>query len=244
MPGKAGQSLFMRIACVLAALAVLISMPAKSLDLPEEGRSLIRLQSRVFDLGTDARRIRRDPHFIPITEVGWIWTLTNSDPELHATVIHIRSFANSLGEPIWMPDVDREQYAPAEDLADAWALKDFDVRWRHKIAPSTRGDVMLFPKSAHAGYFVSCAYDRADPVPTFCAVNALYPPDPNLRIKVRIYQITDPLNDFRAIADRALNLVYCLDVTRALEAGEWTPLRPETSQSLTQLLGTCKNLQS
>lgn len=234
----------MRLVTVLAAILLTVVVTAFAQGAPDERSSLIQLGSRVFDLGTDVRRIQREPHFIPVTDVDWISALADSDPYLHATVIHIRTLAHLLGTPIWPPEEDRVQYAPARDLADAWALKDFDVHWRHKVAPSTRGDIMLFPKSSKIEYYVGCAYDRADPIPTFCAVNALYPPDPNLRIKVRIYQITDPLNDFRAIVERTLNLIYCLDVTKELEAGKWRPMEIGASQDMAEFLSTCKNISS
>jgi hypothetical protein len=72
----------------------------------------------------------------------------------------------------------------------------------------------------------------------------LYPPDHGLRILVRVYGVTNPLNDFRAIIERARDLVYCLDVTKALEAGAWEPLQPGAPQSLTEFLGTCRKLAS
>jgi hypothetical protein len=231
------------LVAVLAAIILPIAAAAFAQEVPKERNSLIQLGSRVFDLGTDVRRMRRDPNFIPITDVGWINAMTGSDPHLQFTVIHIKSFAHLPGK-LWLPDRNLERFAFAEDLSDACALQDYDVRWRQKVAPSTRGSIVLIPKSPGAGYYVSCAYERKDPVPAFCAANALYPPDPNLRITIRIYQITDPLNDFRVIVERALNLVYCLDVTRALEAGAWQPLEVGKPQSLTEFLGTCKNLTS
>jgi hypothetical protein len=232
------------LVAVVATIFLTIASSAFTQEVPAERNSLIRLGSRVFDLGTDVRRMRRDPHFIPVTDVRWINALTDSDPHLRYTVIHIPSIAGSLGTPIWLPDTDREQYAPAKDLAEAWALSGYDVRWRHKVAPATRGSIVLFPKSPGAGHYISCEYDRADQVPTYCAANVLYPPSPDLRIRVRIYQITDPLNDFEAITKRALDLVHCLDVTRAVEAGTWEPLQVGQWRSLTEFLSTCRNVSS
>ena len=229
---------------VLAVILLPIAVTALAQEAPGDRNALIRLESRVFDLGTDVRRMRRDPHFIPVTDVDWINTLLDADPYLRYTVIHINSFADSLGTPVWPPDEDREQYAPAKELARAWGLEDYDVHWQRRVAPSNRGDIILFPKAPNAVHYVSCAYDRADPVPTFCAALALYPPNPDLRIKVRIYKITEPINDFATIVERARSLVYCLDVTRALDAGTWQPLEGDKFRTLREFLSACKSILS
>lgn len=223
----------MRLAAVLAAVALSLDATAVAEGLPEGHHSTIQLQSRVFDLGTEARRIRRDADFIPISRVNWIRDLADSGPCLHPTVIHIRTRAHLPGRWVWPPDEDRGRYAPAPDLADAWALEDFEARWHRAVAPMTRGDMVLFPKFSAIEYYVSCGYDRKGRVPTFCAAHALYPPDPSLRILVRIYRITDPLN-----------LIYCLDVTEAVRTGAWRPSRTGKPADLAGYAATCKEVHS
>jgi hypothetical protein len=241
--GAAGAALSLLIAA-LAANLLMPAVPAAAQGAAGDRSSLIQLGSRVFDFGTDVRHMRRAPHFIPVTDVAWINALVDGDPYLRPTVIHVNISKGSFTNWRWPPNVERQQYAPAEDLANSWGLDDYDVRWRQKVAPSNRGDIYLFPNWPDAGFFVSCGYDRKDPVPTYCAVRMLYPPDHGLRILVRVYGVTNPLNDFRAIIERARDLVYCLDVTKALEAGAREPLQPGAPQSLTEFLGTCRKLAS
>lgn len=231
----------------LLALALPMAATAAAQEVPGDRDSLSQRGTRTFDLGADVRKIREyaEPEgFIPVNRVTWIYDLTNDDPLLDATVIHIKSFEHPPGSPAWSRDLSRDQFAPAEDLAAACGLQGYDVRWWHEVAPTNRGDIILFPKRPGTGFFVHCVYDRTDPIPTDCQVSALYPTDPQLRIMVRMYRVTDPLNDFTAIAERALSLVFCLDVTDGLASGAWRPIEPDGIETLSEFLGTCKDVQS
>lgn len=237
------------MAAVLAATLLSGAAPAAAQEAPGDRDQLIQLDARTFDLGADVRWLRDyadESAFIPITEVRWIGDMTDADPILGPTVIHIKkAVMHPLAEPVWLPSEDRAQFAPADDLAEAWALEGYDVRWRRSTPPTNRGSILLFPEPPDAGFFVRCAYDRAYPGPTFCAIPALYPPDTGLRLYVRVYRrATDPLEDFRAIAERALSLVHCLDVTEELAAGTWQPLEVNEVQSLSDFLATCKDISS
>ena len=233
---------------LLTVAAIAISIAHSGLAAAQQGQSeshsQIQLASRTFEFGVDVRQMRRDPHFIPITRVPWIAKLVSSDSDLFGTVIHIESYSHLHTMPTWTPNESREKFASARELAKAWALEGFDVRWRTKTAPSTRGDLYLFPEMPATPYYVICAYDRIDRIPRFCSAHALYPPDPGLRINIRIYRVTDPLNDFEVIVEQALNLVYCLDVTREIDGDTERATKPSPSVDLSTFLRDCKSLIS
>lgn len=188
-----------------------------------EGTSLVTLRSRIFDLKVDATRIPRDDHFIPLTRVRWIERLLKNDDNLYPTVIHIDSTQRGSGRYVWRPDVAEERYTHTEGLPAILLIDGYDVRWQSSSLPTKRGTVLLVPKGERDDFYASCAYDKSEQLASFCSVTVSYPPDKDLRIRVRIYKITNPINDFRAIAHKARALVYCLDVTEQIRAGNWAP---------------------
>ena len=51
---------------------------------------LMRMNTRVFDLGVDPESLRRTPRFIPLNRADWLGQLIAEDPLLQGEVVHIR----------------------------------------------------------------------------------------------------------------------------------------------------------
>ncbi|MEM8788098.1 MAG: hypothetical protein AAGE76_07535, partial [Pseudomonadota bacterium] len=213
-------------------------------DVPPENTSLIELRSRVFDVRTNASEIRRDDHFIPLTDVKWFNNAKEYDPHLHPTVIHIESRPGGVGRYIWFPDEASDRHPHTEGIADFFFLEGYEVRWLSGGPPGVNGVILLFPKDSPEDFYVSCVYVKSEGVPKFCGMRVSYPPDPDLRIKVRIYQVTSPLNDFRTMARKVRTMVYCLDVTEAVKAGTWTQGPHIDPDGPLPDLFNCRDLQS
>lgn len=186
-----------------------------------EQNSLIQLRSRTFDLHTDVERIVRRDHFIPLTDVQWIDDWRRQHPELRATVIHLDTTQSGEGRYVWQPDYADERYLHREGFSDELYLEGYETMWRSDRVPENRGSILLIPKDAPDDYYVGCSYDRSDDVPRFCSITVSYPPDRDIRIRIRMYRVTNPLNDFGAVAYKVRALVYCLDVTDAIESEQW-----------------------
>ncbi len=171
--------------------------------------------------------------------------MTWSDPLLSNTVIHIKDHTRlySGGQPVWAPD-NISRFHPDPTLPPIFDLDGYEVGWTGAHEAPIRGDILMFPKNDSQSFYVNCAYDRADPAPTFCAVNFRYGPDRNLIIKTRIYHVTSPLNDFAEIAAQVEALVRCLDVTEDVRTGEMSPVTPYLLQKDIAAGGRCRIMPS
>ena len=232
---------------IILIFAVLVFIAGARGEVQEDASdTLISLGTRVFDLRerSPILNLQVENEFVSLTDVGWIKDMTWSDPLLARTVIHIKDRSHGLGVPGWLPD-DRSRFHPDASLPPIFDLDGYEVGWAgifYEFRP--RGDILIFPKLDSQSFYVNCAYDRADPAPTFCAVNFRYGPDRNLFIKTRIYQVTSPLNDFDEIVARLDALVTCLDVTEAVRAGENNPSAASVLQKDIAAGGRCRILPS
>lgn len=221
---------FLQVSCRGAKLAIVLNALIVAGALAQgHGKTEIQMQSRVFDLGVDPSTLRRDDTFIPIDRAPWIDAIMEADPYLHSTVIHIEdrviihSFPGkepSTGLFIWAIDHPRfkDNWPDNSDVPDHMVLDGYIAG---PVTPFTnRGTIKYFPDDDPYDFSVSCSYDHNDGWPNFCGMIVSYPPDPLLRTKVRVYGVTRPLNDFRAIAEHARALVYCLDVTDDVDRSE------------------------
>lgn len=209
--------------------------------------TLINLGTRIFDLRERSPRLDSqigDEVFV-LTEIDWIKTLIWSDPLMAKTAILIKDKTRMLSgnEPPWAPD-DRSRFHPDPTLPPIFDLDFYEVGWLGVNDAPVRGDLLIFPKHDPKRFDVLCAYDRADPGPTFCSVGFLYGPDRNLLVTTRIFQMTLPLRDFSEIAARVEALVRCLDVTEAVRAGEASLATPYLQQKDISAGGRCRVLTS
>ena len=234
------------IFALCAVFVFLADARAESQTNPSD--TLISLGTRVFDLRerSPILDLQVENEFVSLTDVDWIMDMTWSDQLLINTVIHIKDHTRlySVGQPVWAPD-NKSRFHPDPTLPPIFDLDGYAVGWAGIFYESRpRGDILMFPKHDSQSFYVNCAYDRADPGPTFCAVNFRYGPDRNLIIKTRVYHVTSPLNDFAEIAARVEALVRCLDVTEAVQAGESSLTTPFIVQKDITAGGRCRIIPS
>lgn len=189
-------------------LVIVLAFPANAQELPV-GATLIQMNTRIFDLRTDVRNLRRSEDFIPLTEIKWLLEITNRDPYLEPTVVHIQVRPEPIR--IFWPSVKQDdEYPLTENIPEIFIIDGFQTRSTH---PSNRM-LLLLPIDDPYDFYVKCNGGDIEKQP-FCSVNASYPPDPNIRLKARIYYSKPPYN-FREIAHRMREIAYCLDVTDRL----------------------------
>ena len=213
---------------IIILCAVLVSISgARAESQTNPSDTLISLGTRVFDLREQSPFLDSQigTEVFVLTEIDWIKTLIWSDPLMAKTAILIKDKTRMLSgnEPPWEPD-DRSRFHPDPTLPPIFDLDFYEVGWLGVNDAPVRGDLLIFPKQDPQRFYTRCAYDRADPGPTFCSVGFLYGPDRNLLVTARIFQMTLPLRDFSEIAARVEALVRCLDVTEAVRAGEVSPI--------------------
>jgi hypothetical protein len=210
--------------------------------------TLINLGTRIFDLREHSRIIdlQVSNEFVSLSDVTWIEALSEADPYLAGTVIHIkdqtRLFAG--GDPTWAPD-NRSRFHPDPTLPPLFDLEGYEVGWEgifYEARP--RGDILIFLQNDPQRFYARCGYDRATPKPIFCGVSFRYGPDRNLLVTTRVYRVSSPLNDFAEIAARVEALVRCLDVTEAVRAGEMSPATPYLVQKDIAAGGRCRIMPS
>lgn len=187
----------------------------------EPANSLIYLSERVLDMRYDVSKIRRDDRFIPITRVDWIDEIAEADAHLHPKVIHIEDRRTQIGIRSKAADRLETKYKEAEGIPERYLLDGYLVRWMQSSASKKSGDIIYFPQEDPHSFNVACGYISSEEWPLMCLMIVSYPPDPLLRIAVRLYNIERPFNDFRAIAHKARELVRRLDVTEEVENGTW-----------------------
>lgn len=190
----------------------MVALPASSQDVPPDA-SLITLGSRTFNFRADVRNMRRDDHFIPIQEVDWIANLMRGEPVFDRVVVHIREHAFARLD-IW-PSLDSvgtlpSEYPLTDNIPELFIVDGFQTRSSH---PSN-GDLVLIPIDEPKKFFVNCMPDLLAEKAN-CFLIAPYAPDPNLYLLARMYYPTPPFN-FHEVANRMLEMAYCLDITNTL----------------------------
>lgn len=227
---------------VFASIACLTGLVAAAPGWAETADGTFQLASRTFDVGEITGIIPRqlEDGFVSLTEVDWIREMLWSDPVMNATEIHLtdRRF-RAIGEPGWLPDMT-DRFHPDDTLPPLFDLEGYDVGWHGAANAPVRGQVMIYPAGHPERFFVLCAYDREDPKPTFCGLSFRYAPDPDIFVRVRIYAVTSPLNDFAEITARAEALARCLDVTEAVETDPVDATAPDLSIPDLLLGGRCR----
>lgn len=196
--------------------AILTVNPLLAGSVPD-GASLIQLNTRIFDLRSDVRNLRRDDDFIPLTEIKWLRMLTDADEYLEPTVVHIKERPQPVLRHWYSLEPDL-MYPLTENIPDMFVLDGYQTRSAH---PSNRM-LLLVPRENPNDFFVTC-YGGNIEARRFCAVHATYPPDPNINLLARVYHPEPPFH-FREIAHRIREIAYCLDVTEAINAGTYKPV--------------------
>ncbi|MCW3780716.1 hypothetical protein [Defluviimonas salinarum] len=233
------------ISLLCAALVSLAAARADTIRNRTDG--LVTLGTRTFDLRkrTPIQDLQVENEFVSLSDVDWIWDLTQADPHLQNTVIHIKdqTALHAGVEPTWAPDA-ASRFHPDPTLPPLFDLDGYKVGWQGLHEAPARGDVLIFPEFDSKRFYARCGFDRAEPKPIFCAVSFRYIPDRNLLVTTRIYQVTAPLNNFAEIAARVEALVRCLDVTEALRAGEKIPAIPDLVPADLAAGGRCRAMPS
>lgn len=201
----------------LASL-ICIVVPAERLHADElpENTSLIKLKSRVFDMRSDVSRIRRNDRFIPINRVPWIQDFLWDDADLSPTVVHVQT-APSGADYVWHPSKPDLMEA-GRSVPEVMKIPGYDVHLystHYILVPISAGD-----------YYAICGTTEDHLMISSCNVISAYPPDNDIRLRIRVYRRPDqPMNDLAAIARKAAYFVRCvLDVTEEVERGTWAQL--------------------
>ncbi len=71
--------------CIAACAAASLSCVAPAFA-ETDASTLVRMHSRVFDLGTDVSKMRRDDDFVPMNEIPWLEPILDDDLALRGTV--------------------------------------------------------------------------------------------------------------------------------------------------------------
>jgi hypothetical protein len=179
--------------------------------------SLIRMNTRIFDLRADVSKLRRDDDFIPLTEIKWLTKLIENDEYLKLTVVHIKERPQPVLRHWYSLEPDL-MYPLTKNIPDMFVLDGYQTRSAH---PSNRM-LLLVPRENPNDFFVTCSGGNIE-ARRFCAVHATYPPDPNINLLARVYHPEPPFH-FREIAHRIREIAYCLDVTEAINAGTYKPV--------------------
>ena len=222
----------------LAALALLLA-PAvaaqERVSFVPDHPTLLRIESRILDLGVDVTTLSRGETFIPLTRIRWIGEGFRRDEELRTVVLHVESLVTRNGKgrlatPEETLEHDLKRYPPAPA---GLSLEGYIARG------AGGGTVRLFPEG-EVDFLAFCSADRAETSSSGCTLTAMYSPDPDLRLKIRKYKQSIPFTDFRPLVERMREIVRCLDVTEAFRAGTWRP----GATNFDARMAACRNLTS
>jgi len=227
------------------ALATVPLGPAAAQDPPE----LVRLGSRLFDLGIPDTRLRgnaedtgEERRFIPVSDARWLRDRMAADPTFRGVVFHIELASREtdhLFDPGWWTQF--YDY-PSPGIEDRFRIDGYVIYGTQAQRPFR---FMYFPIDPPRDHAINCTRRNRIPGPGWtdqvgtCGVNASYPPDRRIYLKARVYR-PEPFEEtrtrFARIAERMREIAYCLDVTDEVAAGTWVPM-PETGP--TGDLGDC-----
>jgi len=257
--GSRKGSIMRRVLWIVAALflapviAILIILPVVFVfaflseispkpELPET--SLITLQSRTFDIRSDARGVQREDLTIPLHDVPWIEMMMDRDHDLGTSIIWVESNVRERGRFAWTPDNAKERWPHTEGIPQALRIDGYDVRWASSTLPTSgRGSISFIPVGASESFYASCSYDKERGGATLCGVIVAYSNDSDIRIGVRVFNPTDPINDFRRIAEKAHALLECIDITSQIQAETWTPMPYIVPSGPLPSIPECKGIQ-
>lgn len=190
---------------------VQLTLEATANDSSETG--IIRMNTRLFDLGVDLDSLRRDPDFIPLNRADWLGQIIANDPLLQGEVIHIRVLPQPVTQ-LWSLPGPGLSFKYSENIPEELIFEGFETR---SEAPDSSRFFYFLPKGNNPSFSATCWLDTPTRKHvTFCSLYATYPPDPNIFILARIYnpeRYEDLPSSFRAIANRIREIAYCLDVT-------------------------------
>lgn len=199
--------------CLTAALAALLigTSVAAAQTVQDSGTS--RIQDREFLLGVPDDALRREPYFLPIDRVPWLWDLTQSDPLLSSVVVHVVARPPNHVD-LWTVDFVRSHSGPNRETFPGYKFSGQQSWSRSGSRPK---DYFLLPAEEPYDFMARCA--RSDVFPdelSFCGVSIKYQPDNSLFIRARVYSpeyYADHGLAFAAMSQRLNAIVACLDVT-------------------------------
>lgn len=188
---------------------------AQAGDIPD-GASLVQLNTHIFDLRSDVRKLRRNGDFIPLNTIEWLRKLIEEDEYLGLAVVHIQTRPQPVLEHWYSLEPDR-RYPLTDNIPGMFVLDGYQTR---SSDPSNR-TLLLVPRDDPNDFHVRCGGGKIEK-DRFCAVHATYPPDPNISLLARVYHAKPPFH-FREIVHRIREIAHCLDVTEAVNNGTYRP---------------------
>lgn len=211
--------------------------------------SLVRLGSRLFDLGIPDTRLRghsefpgEERRFIPVSDARWLRDRMAADPTFRGVVFHIQlayQDTDFLFDPDWWT---RSYEHPSPGIEDRFRIDGYVIYGSQAQRPFAFRYFPIDPSRDHA---IDCTRRNKIPGPGWtdqagsCGVTATYPPDRRIYLMARVYG-TEPFEEtrtrFARIAERMREIAYFLDVTDEVAAGTWVPM-PEAGP--TGDLGDC-----
>lgn len=200
-----------------------LSIPASAQDIPvmvheiPTDASLIQLNTRIFDLRDDVRKLRRGENVITLTRSEWLLEVLKSDPylsqdenpHLNFTIVEFQAMSQPI-RTYWPPIEPDNEYPLTENIPEIFIVDGLQTRSAH---PSNRRLLLLPIENSH-DFYVRCEGGNIEKQ-AYCSLSASYPPDPNIRLNAIIVVAKPPYN-FRKIAHRIREVAYCLDVTDRL----------------------------
>lgn len=212
-------------AMIVFLMVVASAIGVQAQSIPEH---LVTLNTRTFDLGTDASKLRRDPNFVPMNEIDWLGPILDADPLLGHVVFHLEMADPSMVSASFLWEWERGPDLPgngwhyfykySQNIPERFRIPGYEARANTEDG---LGSVMMIPADPDKDYAVMCDPNRKSGRLDFCSIRASYPPDPLIYLKARLYHPQDwdktrgELDDMVA---RMREIAACLDVTgRELE---------------------------
>lgn len=175
----------------------------------------VELSSRTFWLGQRPSTMNGYPPFFALQRIPWLLKFLDADPVLRNTVIHVELTLNPVSDTL---REDRRGYVPlgGDKLDPRYDLPGYRIVGGPVDRAWHPTSLRYLPQWSGAGFDVTCGVDNERGALRFCLLLADYPPDDRIRLKARLYFPDLPSESpgrFREVAERMLELVYCLDVT-------------------------------
>lgn len=188
------------------------------LVLPSTGLTEVKpLSERVFWTGPVEEPQNLPAHGIFLTKMKWMRSILWSDAALGRKTIVFFERSYRVEGDILTPR-DGEFLLSQEDV-ESWAGSEFYDSYAIRRTNPNR--INFLPKSGD-NFHVSCHYVNTRESFLGCTLRQSYPPDDHIELRAeftfsKFPQQGDP---FKPIADRLLELAYCLDVTGDIESQE------------------------
>ena len=179
----------------------------------EESSFASKIQSSLFLLGVPDESLRREPYFIPLDRIPWLWAITQSEPLLKSVIVHIDEWRPNFLD-MWTEEYADSQYIPTSKLPDGYVFT--DVRAWSSMGETPK-DYFFLPSRQGDAFSARCVRSNVFPDQlSICFLNVKYEENSSVFLRARIYdpdQYSDLGSAFYALTERISSIVTCLDVT-------------------------------